>query len=96
MFQCIFIYYKNQQCQAIMRQLLVQVVLYNFQLIEQTPIQELSNIVDVLESFFNFTAMIAKKIPQGLAEQEIDNEKLMAYGKKHLMVVLVRNLFMQM
>lgn len=65
-----------------MRQLLVQVVLYNFQLIEQTPVPELSTSSDVLESFFNFNALVAKKIPQAFVEPEIDCEKLLAYGKK--------------
>lgn len=64
-----------------MRQLLIQVILYNFQLIEQTSPVDRSNISDVLESFFNFCALIAKKVPNAFDDAEIDCNKLISYGK---------------
>lgn len=64
-----------------MRQLLIQVILYNFQLIEQTPVADRSNISDVLESFLNFNALIAKKVPSAFDDPEIDCDKLISYGK---------------
>lgn len=64
-----------------MRQLLIQVILYNFQMIEQTPAAELSGVSDVLETFFNFNTLIAKKVPQALNDTEIDCEKLVGYGE---------------
>lgn len=64
-----------------MRQLLIQVILYNFQLIEQTPAADRSNISDVLEAFYHFNALIAKKIPQAFEDAEIDCDKLFSYGE---------------
>ena len=80
-FQCIFLYYKNPACTPIMRQLLIQVILYNFQLFEQTPITDRSGICDVLESFLNFNALIAKKVPTAFDDPEIDCDKLIGYGE---------------
>lgn len=67
-----------------MRQLLIQVILYNFQLIEQTPDADRSNISDVLESFLNFNALIAKKVPNAFDDPEVDCFKLVNYGKYSL------------
>lgn len=64
-----------------MRQLLIEVMNYNFQLIEQTPQADLSGISDALESFYNFNALIAKKTPQVFNDSEIDCDKLLRYGK---------------
>lgn len=64
-----------------MRQLLIQVILYNFQLFEQTPISERSSICDVLETFLNFNALIAKKVPNAFDDPEIDCDKLISYGE---------------
>lgn len=66
-----------------MRQLLIQVILYNFQLIEQTPDAERSSISDVFESFLNFNALIAKKVPNAFDDPEVDCLKLVNYGNLH-------------
>lgn len=72
-----------------MRQLLIQVILYNFQLIEQTPAADRSNISDVIETFFNFSALISKKVPNAFDDAEIDCDKLISYGKYPKWVVVV-------
>lgn len=64
-----------------MRQLLIEVMNHNFRLIEQTPQNDLSGISDVLESFYNFNALIAKKTPEVFDDPEIDCDKLLKYGK---------------
>lgn len=69
-----------------MRQLLIQVILYNFQLIEQTPVGERSNISDVIESFFDFNALIAKKVPTAFDDEEIDCDKLVSYASEVLVL----------
>lgn len=66
-----------------MRQLLIQVILYNFQLFEQTPVTDRSAICDVVESFLNFNALIAKKSPNAFDDPEIDCDKLIGYGELH-------------
>lgn len=66
-----------------MRQLLVQVILFNLQLLEQTPVFERSAISDVLESFMNFNALVAKKVPEAYNDNEIDCDKLINYGKQN-------------
>lgn len=63
-----------------MRQLFVEVIVYNFQLFEQTPDTELSHISDVFESFYVFNSLVAKKIPQAFADVNIDCIKLINFG----------------
>lgn len=65
-----------------MRQLLIEVIAYNFQLFEQTPDADLSKICDVLESFYVFNTQVAKKIPQAFADVNIDCVKLIHFGKQ--------------
>lgn len=68
-----------------MRQLLIQVILYNFQLIEQTPAADRSGVSDVIESFLSFCALIAKKMPNAFDDNGIDCGKLVSYGEyEHL------------
>lgn len=73
-------YYKDDECQAIMRQLFIEVIVYNFQLFEQTADADLSNIADVLESFYVFNSHVAKKIPQAYTDGNIDCIKLIRFG----------------
>lgn len=71
-----------------MRQLLIQVILYNFQLIEQTPAADRSGISDVIESFLNFCALVAKKVPNAFDDSEIDCDKLVSYGEYHDLITI--------
>lgn len=64
-----------------MRQLLVEVILYNFHLFEHTSDADFSTISDVVESFYGFNAQIAKKLPQSFADDNIDCPKIIHYGK---------------
>lgn len=80
--QAIILFYKDEQCQSIMRQLFVEVIVYNFQLFEQTADADLSNIADVLESFYIFNSLVAKKIPQAFADVNIDCMKLIHFGEQ--------------
>lgn len=82
LFQTIILYYKDEECQAIMRQLFIEVIVYNFQLFESTADAELSNISDVLESFYAFNSLVAKKIPQAFADVNIDCIKLIRFGNE--------------
>lgn len=63
-----------------MRQLLIEVIMYSFQLFEATPDGELSHIADVLESFYGFNSLIAKKIPQAFSDTNIDCVNLIHFG----------------
>lgn len=73
-----------------MRQLLIEVMNHNFRLIEHTSQNDLSGISDVLESFYNFNALIAKKTPEVFDDPEIDCDKLLKYGKSPTIISLVR------
>lgn len=79
-FQCIILFYKDEQCQPLMEQLLTGVMRYNLHLMEQTPEGKLSDIADVVETFFIFNSIIAKKIPQAFASADIDTHNLISYG----------------
>lgn len=68
-----------------MRQLFVEVIMYNLQLFEQTADTDFSHIADVMESFYGFNSLIAKKIPQAFSDTNIDCIKLIHYGKAELM-----------
>lgn len=82
--QCITLFYKDEQCRQIMRQLLVEVVLYHFHLFEHTLDAEFSKISDIIESFYSCCAQISKKMPQAFNEDAIDCTKLVHFGKKTL------------
>lgn len=55
--------------------------MYNFQLFERTPEAEISNIADVVETFYSFNAQIAKKLPQAFADANVDCVKLLHFGE---------------
>lgn len=63
-----------------MQQLLIQVIVYNLQLMEQTPDGKLSDNADVIESFYVFNSQIAKKLPRAFADTNIDSYKLITFG----------------
>lgn len=65
-----------------MRQLLIEVIMYNFHLFEHTPDSEFSTISDVVESFYTFNAQITKKLPQAFADDSVDCVKLIHFGKE--------------
>lgn len=66
-----------------MQQLLIQVIVYNLQLMEQTPDGKMSDNADVVEAFFVFNSQIAKKLPQAYADTNIDSFKLISFGSYH-------------
>lgn len=79
--QCILLFYHTEDCQLMMRQLLCQVIHRLFYFMDSIPMNELSGSADVLEAFFNFTCLIAKKMPQALVDEEIDCDKMVVHGK---------------
>lgn len=90
-FQCIMLFYKDEQCQPIMQQLLIQVVVHNLQLMEQTQEGKMSDIADVVEAFYVFNSQITKKLPQALADTSIDSFKLITFGMESKYLI-VRNI----
>lgn len=79
--QCIIMFYKDEHFQSTMQQLLLEVTLYNFQLFEQTPENQFSDIADLIEAFYGFNAQIVKKISSAYTDVNIDCNKLVLYGK---------------
>lgn len=86
--QCIILFYKEEQCQQIMRQLLFEVTLYHFHLFEHTADAEFSKIADVVESFYTFNSQIAKKLPQAYSDENSDCKKLIRFGKNACIGIL--------
>lgn len=74
-------FYKDEHFQSTMQQLLLEVTLYNFQLFEQTPENQFSDIADLIEAFYGFNAQIVKKIASAYTDVNIDCNKLVLYGK---------------
>lgn len=74
-------FYKDEHFQSTMQQLLLEVTLYNFQLFEQTPENQFSDIADLIEAFYGFNAQIVKKISSAYTDVNIDCNKLVLYGK---------------
>lgn len=64
-----------------MHQLVLHVNNRVVNLIEATPIEEVSTHSEALEAFFNFLTMVAKKMPTHLLESGIDLNKLIAQSK---------------
>lgn len=63
-----------------MRQLLYQVIQRLTFYIDNTRLNDLSANSDVMEAYFNFNSLIAKKMPQALADEEINCDKLVEQG----------------
>lgn len=72
-----------------MRQLLIQVMIYNFQFIEQTIATKLADVAEIIESFFVLNAQLAKKIPQVFGFDEINCERLLSIGMLSTPMLLV-------
>lgn len=64
-----------------MRQLISHVITRIVSLIESSTIEEISSYCDTLETFYNFIATIAKKMPPTLVENDIEIERLISQSK---------------
>ena len=65
-----------------MKQLLLQIIVYNFNVFERTPSNKFSDISDLLESFYSLNTKIVKKIPTAYTNENMDFLKLIDYGEK--------------
>lgn len=54
---------------------------YIFKLSQLTPDDQLSNISDLLEVFYSFSAHIVKKLPEAFSNPNIDCIKVLAFGR---------------
>lgn len=63
-----------------MRQLLIEVIVYNIHLFEHTSNANFSLISDVIESFYTFNSQITKKLPQAFSDDSVDCVKLIHFG----------------
>lgn len=78
-----------------MKQLLLQIIAYNFNVFEQTPPNKFSDISDLLESFYALNTKIVKKIPTAYTNENMDFLKLVDFGKKIKLILyfLTNSLF---
>lgn len=79
---CILMFYGDENYKEAMKQLLLQIVVYNFQTFEQTPPNKLSDVSDLLESFYALNTKIVKKIPSAYTVENVDFMKMMDYALK--------------
>lgn len=63
-----------------MKQLLFQIIVYNFNVFEHTPPNKFSDVSDLLESFYSLNTKIVKKIPTAYTNENMDFLKLIDYG----------------
>ena len=68
-----------------MKQLLLQIIVYNFNVFERTPSNKFSDISDLLESFYSLNTKIVKKIPTAYTNENMDFLKLIDYGEENLL-----------
>lgn len=65
-----------------MKQLLLQIIVYNFNVFERTPPNKFSDVSDLLESFYALNTKIVKKIPTAYTNENMDFLKLIDYGEE--------------
>ncbi|ALC46488.1 cdm [Drosophila busckii] len=78
----IVIFYREESCQALMKQLLFEFIMHSFKLFENTPSQNFSNISDTMEMFFACLTQIIKKVPQVLEDETIAYDRLVFYATR--------------
>ncbi|KAG5682378.1 hypothetical protein PVAND_011734 [Polypedilum vanderplanki] len=79
---CILMFYGDELYKESMKQLLLQIVVYNFRVFEQTPLNKFSDISDLVESFYALNTKIVKKIPGAYTSENMDFIKMMNYALK--------------
>lgn len=78
--QSILLFSKDEDYQHLMCRLKHEVINRVVYIIDNTPLPELSHRTDVLEAYFNFVAILAKKMPQSLVDEGIDCDKMIEHG----------------
>ncbi|XP_073817967.1 importin-13-like protein cdm [Musca autumnalis] len=78
----IVIFYKDEDCKALMQQLMIEFVIHSFKLFESTPENGFSNIAETIETFYSCLMQIIKKIPQSLDDKSIAYDRLIFYALK--------------
>ncbi|XP_070509852.1 importin-13 isoform X2 [Chironomus tepperi] len=81
---CILMFYGDEAYKEPMRQLLFQIIFYNFRTFDQIPPNKFSDISDLLESFYALNTKIVKKIPAAYSNENMDFVKLMDYALKSI------------
>ncbi|CRL02034.1 CLUMA_CG015289, isoform A [Clunio marinus] len=79
---CILMFFGDEVYKEPMKQLLLQIIIYNFNVFEQTPPNKFSDISDLMESFYALNSRIVKKIPAAYTQENMDFIKLMEYALK--------------
>lgn len=80
----------NDECyKEPMKQLLLQIIAYNFNVFEQTPPNKFSDISDLLESFYSLNTKIVKKIPSAYTSENMDFTKLIDFGELKIFLCFV-------
>ncbi|XP_037040753.1 importin-13 [Bradysia coprophila] len=80
--KCIILFYKDAECQSIMKQCFIEVVSYNILVFEQTPDNAYSDIADLMESFCQFNSQLVNKVPLAYIDTNVDCSKLIDYALK--------------
>lgn len=73
-------YYREKKSTSTMQQLHVEVNSYTLRLLEATPPANMSDVTDLVESFYSFNGQVVKKIPEAYQNPGIDSTKLLTYG----------------
>lgn len=83
----ILIFYKDSQSKGSMRQLFTAILEYNFgQMQQYDEQQKLSDVADLIETFYLFNTRITKKMPVCYAEVQADCTRLVEYAMKSMML----------
>lgn len=81
-------FYNDEGYKEPMKQLLLQIIAYNFNVFEQTPLNKFSDISDLLESFYSLNTKIVKKIPTAYTSENMDFMKLIDFGE---LIITLKN-----
>ncbi|XP_055593351.1 importin-13 [Uranotaenia lowii] len=84
---CILIFYHDLECRENMKQLFNAILEYNFgQMQQYDEQQKLSDVSDLIETFFSFNTRITKKMPVCYDAVQADCSRLIDYAMKSMML----------
>lgn len=82
---------RDEHFQGSMRHVFAEILIHVFRKFDQTQDGKLSDVSDLLETFFGFNTKIVKRLPAAYVDCNVDCIKLINYGKS-LKSVLVHKL----
>lgn len=74
-------FFRDEHFQGTMRHVFAEILIHVFRQLDRTQDGKLSDVSDLLETFFGFNTKIVKGLPAAYLDCNVDCIKLINYGK---------------